>query len=181
MNSLFQCDCVSHFSRFPWESAFFSCSTSLFMKRVLFLLDSERLGSRRKVWCGCAPKLPPFQSLCRAGFVWREGLRLSPKGHRALPFFGPADCSFEQFLSKKLDTGELQWSRICEAAHLQCFLMSCPGGLGTVLRADGHGCPAGSWRWLVATGTWCARSCRCRSKPQGKYLCCLATIWGSHM
>lgn len=129
MNSLFQCDCVSHFSRFPWESAFFSCSTSLFMERVLFLLDSEWLGSRRKVWCGCAPELPPCQSLCRAGFVWREGLKLSPKGHRALPFLVQRIAALNNSFLRN-------WTRV-----------SCSGRVSVRLRTS-------SASWWAARGAW---------------------------
>lgn len=53
--------------------------------------------------------------------------------------------------------------------------------LGVGLQANGCGYPGGSWRVMVAAGTWCARSCRaahhlCRNKPRDPYRCYLASI-----
>lgn len=64
--------------------------------------------------------------------------------------------------------------------------MRCPETLDTVLQADGHGHPGGSWRVMGSAGTWCARSCRrarclCRNKPQDRYQCYLAIISGPHV
>lgn len=174
------CDCVSHFPRFPWDSAFFFFlfSTCLFMERMLFLLNSEWLRRHRKVWCGCTPKLLPCQSLCMAGFVWREGLRLPLEGHRALPVL-------VQRIAALNNSSLRNWTRVSCSGHVSVRLHTYSASWwATWAQLWGLMATAGSW--MVATGTWWAQSCRdthCpwRNEPQGRYLCCLATIWESHM
>lgn len=94
---------------------FFSSSTCRLMKRMLFLLDSEWLERHRKVWCGCALKLFLCWRLCMAGFAWREGLRLSPKGHRALPFLVQRIAALNNSFLRN-------WTRVSCSGHVSVRL-----------------------------------------------------------
>lgn len=163
------------FQDFLGNLHFFSSSTCRLMKRMLFLLDSEWLERHRKVWCGCALKLFPCWRLCMAGFAWREGLRLSPKGHRALPFLVQRIAALNNSFLRN-------WTRVSCSGHVS---VSCTPTVppDELPREPGQG-SAGCWPQLVVDGgpgACCAGGCPCRSKPQGRYLCYLATTWVSHM
>lgn len=150
MNSLFQCDCISLFPRFPWESAFFFHLAPVFLWRRCFFFWTQNDSEDTEKSGVAVHQITSLSDPVHGRLCLETGFEVVSWGSQGFTFFGPADCGFEQFLSKKLDTGELQWLRICEAAHLQCFLMSCPGSLGAVLQAGGHSCPAGTQSWVVA-------------------------------
>lgn len=79
-------------------------------------------------------KLLPCQSLCMAGFVWRQGLRLSPEGHRALPFLVQRIAALNNSFLRN-------WTRV-----------SCSGYVSVRLHTY-------SASWWAAQGAW-AQFCR---------------------